>query len=308
MERFKNGARVVFIGDSITATNNFVARVFDYYRTNLASARVIFKNSGVSGGSTWSALEYLEPDVYPFNPTDAVIMLGVNDSYRTLLEEPESAERKARLDRAFDNYRIKLRELCDKLIGRGIKLTLCTPAPYAEFFATEQPPLVGGHALILRYAEYVRSLARELGCSLVDYHARMSELYLDETLYDADHVHPNDLGHARMAECLLAAQGLSPRELVLGQQPEPISSELAGWREATAKIRTIYAVEWMIVKNYALPDSDKLALVRDYVDGKKWGDFLYFEGISKAYLVDKPNERQIVEYIDREAERLANNM
>ena len=33
----------------------------------------------------------------------------------------------------------------------------------------------------------------------------------------------------------------------------------------------------MIVKNYSLPDADKLALVRDYVDGKKWGDFLYFE-------------------------------
>ena len=306
MQRFSDGARVVFIGDSITAANNFVARVFDYYRTELASAHVTFKNSGVSGGSTRSALDYLEPDVFPFEPTDAVIMLGVNDSNRTVLEQPDSAERRAGLDRAYDTYRVKLRELCDKLTERGIKLTLCTPAPYAEFLATEQPPLVGGHALILRYAEYVRALARELGCGLVDYHARMSELYLDEPLYNADHVHPNDLGHARMAECLLAAQGLTPRELVLGQPPEPISSELAGWREATAKIRTIYAVEWMIVKNYALPDSEKLALVRDYVDGKKWGDFLYFEGISKAYLVDKPNERQIVEYIEREAERLAN--
>ena len=127
MQRFSDGARVVFIGDSITAANNFVARVFDYYRTELASAHVTFKNSGVSGGSTRSALEYLEPDVFPFEPTDAVIMLGVNDSNRTLLEQPDSAERRAGLDRAYDIYRVKLRELCDKLTERGIKLTLCTP-------------------------------------------------------------------------------------------------------------------------------------------------------------------------------------
>ena len=304
MERFCDNAHVVFIGDSITAANNFTARVFDYYLTNLPASHVIFKNAGVSGGSTYSAREYLEPDVYPFEPTDAVIMLGVNDSYRTLLEEPYSAERQAGLDRAFENYKVNMRQLCDELLGRGIKLTLCTPAPYAEYYATEQKPLVGGHALILRYAEYIRRLSRELGCGLVDFHARLSELYLDEPLYNPDHVHPNDLGHARMAECLLTAQGLPVREFVLGQPPEPISSELDGWRSAVAKIRTIYAVEWMIVKNYSMPDNDKLALVRDYVENEKWGDFTYFEGISKAYLVDKPNERQLVDYVAREAERL----
>ena len=305
MERFNDNSRVVFIGDSITAANNFTARIFDYYRTHLPEAHVVVKNAGVSGGSTYSALEYLEPDVYPFKPTDAVIMLGVNDSYRTLLEQPDSAKRQAGLDRAFDNYKTKLRQLCCELSGRGIRVTLCTPAPYAEFLPTEQQPLVGGHALILRYAEYVRFLARELGCGLVDYHARLSELYLDEPLYNADHVHPNDLGHARMAECLLAAQGLPVRVFVPGQPPEPISTELDGWRAAVAKLRTIYAVEWMIVKNYSLSDAEKLALVRDYVAGEKWGDFTYFEGISKAYLVDKPNETQLVEYVDREAERLA---
>ena len=91
-----------------------------------------------------------------------------------------------------------------------------------------------------------------------------------------------------MAECLLAAQGLPVRVFVPGQPPEPISAELDGWRAAVAKLRTIYAVEWMIVKNYSLSDAEKLELVRDYVAGEKWGDFTYFEGISKAYLVDKP--------------------
>ena len=61
-------------------------------------------------------------------------MLGVNDSNRTLLEQPDSAERRAGLDRAYDTYRVKLRELCGKLTERGIKLTLCTPrAPTPNF-------------------------------------------------------------------------------------------------------------------------------------------------------------------------------
>jgi hypothetical protein len=233
-------------------------------------------------------------------------MLGVNDSYRDLLAQPESDERQAKLDAAFEYYKNRMDKLCSDLSDHGIEIILCTPAPYAEFYQTEQKPLPGAHALLLRYAEFIRMMARKRGYALVDFHARLSELYLDEPLYNSDHVHPNDLGHARMAECLLAAQGLPVRPLSMGEAPEVISHELDEWRSLVAKLRIIYANEWMIVRNFTLPINEKIALVRDYVANEKWGNFLYFKSISKDYLIDKPHEAEIVKRIDEIMENLYN--
>lgn len=306
MEVFQKEARVAFLGDSITAANNYTARIVDYYHKKLPELQVKFYNNGVSGGSVMSTAMFLEADLAPFKPTHVTIMLGVNDSNRNLLANPSSPERDSKLDEAFENYKTRMENLCDDLDRREIKVILCTPAPYAEFFITEQKPLPGGHALLLRYAEFIRETARKRAYPLVDFHARLSELYLDEDLYNPDHVHPNDLGHARMAECLLAAQGLPVRPLIMGEPPEAISPELDEWRTLVAKLRVIYAVEWMIVKNFGLPTNEKLAFVEDYVANEKWGDFMYFKTVSQAYLRDKPNESEITARIYEIMENLYN--
>ena len=45
MKPFKQNARVTFLGDSITAANNFVPRIIGYYYKNLPDLRVKFWNS-----------------------------------------------------------------------------------------------------------------------------------------------------------------------------------------------------------------------------------------------------------------------
>lgn len=304
MQPFEQNARVTFLGDSITAANNFVPRIIGYYYRNLPELRVRFWNSGISGASASTALKFLEADLLATRPDIVPIMLGVNDSSRGTLSEPDPEKRNIVLKYAFDNYCARMNELIDKLNARGIKVILCTPAPYAEFYHTGNDPLSHGYALIKMYAEKVREIARERNLDLVDYHASLSEQYCIEPLYNPDHVHPNDAGHARMADCFLAAQGLPIRKYFPGEAPEPIIPELDEWRTLVEKQRRIFAVESMIVRNYDLPLGEKLKFIEDYLTEKRYNDFMYFKTISESYLENKPQESEIAARINEIMENL----
>lgn len=306
MKPFEQNARVTFLGDSITAANNFVPRIIGYYKKNRPELRVKFWNSGISGASASTSLKFLESDLLPTKPDVVPIMLGVNDSWRGSLTIADPEKRNSVLKQAFDFYSENMNKLLDSLTSRGIKVILCTPAPYAEFYKTEQDPLPHGYALIKMYAEKVREMARERGLDLVDYHASLSEQYCIEPLYNPDHVHPNDAGHARMADCFLAAQGLPVRKYSPGELPEPIIPELNEWREIVGKIRDIFAVESMIVKDYDLSLDEKLKFIENYLTEQKYKDFLYFKTISERYLVNKPYETEIQMKIDEIMNNLYN--
>ncbi len=295
MHLFPKNARVAFIGDSITAGANFTARVAAYYVRHLPHLGVTFKNAGVSGGSVTSAMLYYDASVASFQPTHALIMLGVNDSDRNALTLRDETEKNARLDTAHNRYVSNMNALLDRLAADGVTVTLCTPAPYAEYFVTDQEPLPGGYALIRRYAETVRALARERGLSVIDFHATLSEHYLCEALYNPDHVHPNDRGHHRMASCILSAQGLIPDAY------KPLSEELsdlpplAEWNSLAGKVTSIYAVEWMVVRNFDLPKDEKLALVQKTIDDGAWEGIPYFQSITASYMKNKPHEEDMLD-------------
>ncbi len=298
MKHFPKNARVVFIGDSITAGCNFTARVAAYYVRHLPELGVTFKNAGVSGGSVTSAMLYYNASVASFHPTHALIMLGVNDSDRNALTLSDEAEKMARLEAAHTRYITRMNELLDRLAADGITVTLCTPAPYAEYFVTDQEPLPGGYALIRRYAETVRTLARERGLDVIDFHATLSEYYLCEPLYNPDHVHPNDAGHHRMACCVLSSQGLTPgayKPLAEDLSDPPLLSE---WNSLAGKVTSLYAVEWMVVCNFGLPKEEKLALVQKTIDDGKWEGIPYFQTITANYMKNKPSEEDMLARMD----------
>lgn len=299
MTVFPKHTRIAFIGDSITAGANFTARVAAYYVRHLPHLGVTFKNAGVSGGSANSALLYYDASVASFHPTHALIMLGVNDSDRDALNLADETQRTARLDAAHTRYVTRMNTLLDRLKNDGVSVTLCTPAPYAEYVVTDQTPLPGGYALIRRYAETVRSMARERGLSLVDFHAMLSEYYPCETIYNPDHVHPNDRGHHLMAGCILSSQGLTPepyRALAEELSDLPL---LAEWNSLAGKITSIYAVEWMVVCNFDLPKDEKLALVQKTIDDGKWNGIPYFQHITANYMKNKPHEEDMLARMDK---------
>lgn len=284
MKEFEKNSRVVFIGDSITYANHYISRIFLHYLKFFPERRVRFINAGISGGTVSSALRTFD-DAMSKAPTHAVITLGVNDSGFYLLNEPRSDERDEKLKDLLDRYVSGMDELIKRLRSRGVETILCTPPPYAEFYNTAKTSVPNGHTLLSVYADRVRRLGEKYRLSVVDYHSRLSEIYLDESIYISDHIHPNSIGHARMAECFLKAQGFDLGEYSPKSIPEPIDPRLNAWRLAVRKYRMPYDVEWMVYTH--IGDSDRVERVRfleEYLENKRYGDVFYYKTAAKAYL------------------------
>ena len=119
MNKFPSGSRVCFIGDSITHNNLHLAHIVTFYREHFHDAKVEFYNCGISGGTLTTTLKFFDEDILCYNPTHAVIMIGINDSARWAL--PFEGERKYQIIKeAFQNYKSNLSKLCDKLENMGV--------------------------------------------------------------------------------------------------------------------------------------------------------------------------------------------
>ena len=167
MMRFPDGSKICFIGDSLTAHNEILSRIVDKYNKSFPGENIEFFNCGTSGGTIGSALNFFYDDVLSHNPTHAVIAFGINDSERWHLESPRSESRLTLLKKAFEKYKDNLIKYCDMLNSHGIKIILCTPAPYDEYSNHAKEALKGGYSLMLGYSEFIRSYAKENGFDTV---------------------------------------------------------------------------------------------------------------------------------------------
>ncbi|MDO4608138.1 MAG: SGNH/GDSL hydrolase family protein [Clostridia bacterium] len=285
LERFPDGARVCFIGDSLTAQNAVQWMTIDCYKSNFPDNGIEFINCGVAGGTATNALEYLEDDVFPHNPTHAVIGFGVNDSLRWDLAKPRSFERYDRLVWGFERFKTNLRKLCDILIERGVKVTLCTPPPYDEYQDSAEPTLVGGFALITAYADEVRNIAREKNLPLCDYFEFIARKMQVDQIHCHDRVHPTDHGYYVMAKHFLSLQGLDVGDY------KPMPDYLRDWNTKVSEKVEIYAGELMVVGDYCLPLEEKLKKAQNLLDTAEEGN-IYIR-FAQNYLKLKPNQEQI---------------
>ena len=297
MSRFPDNARVCFVGDSITEQNLFVANLVTYYHKHFPDANVNFYNCGISGGTAACHLHCFDENVLSHRPTHIFLMLGVNDSRRGLLELPRGKERFEQLAEAYEAYRNNLAALCETIVRTGAEFVLCTPPPYAEYQPGKTTPLSGGFALMAEYAAAVRQLAREKGYALLDCHAYMNVLQQTETLYSNDRIHPNELGHYHLANCFLQYQGLAPDEYL------PLHANLEKWRRAVAVVRNVYAIEHMVVNDWALTEHQKLEKVKSLLEEDQWEHWGPHATLIKTqchdYLINRPRLTELSAEADR---------
>ena len=288
MKRFPKNARVCFLGDSITHNNGFLSHIVAYYHKYFKEDNINFYNCGVGGGHISTLLEILEDDILWHCPTHTVIMIGINDSERSMLEESRSKERLNALKEAFEIYKKNLSLLCKKLVEKNIEVILCTPTPYDEYLESEIVPLKGGCALLSGYAEYVRNFAKINGFEFCDYHAYITQVMQENILYHDDRVHPNELGHYYIAKCFLEFQGLELSE------NEPFPEYMKEWQKTVEILRNIRMVEHLFIKEKNLSDDEKITYIEDYLKQRKaegkYADFIV--SLSNRYLEFKPLQRQ----------------
>jgi len=209
---------IVAFGDSTTAPREVEGRALRVYADILRDtlpargiqAEVV--NAGVGGNSTTDARPRFEPDVLAKQPDVAIIQFGLNDSCIDLWD----GKTEPRVTKA--DYLANLRYFIGTLRARDCEVILMTANPmrwtepllklYGKAPFDVNDPW-GFNLTNADYAEGVRALAKELDVPLVDVYARF-RAYSEEPGQAAedlllDGMHPNDKGHALIADWLLEA-------------------------------------------------------------------------------------------------------
>ena len=214
-EAWPKAVKVVALGSSTTAPRGLVEYVYcDRLDTVLRDRGlpVEIVNSGVGGSTTEHSLERFKSDVLDHDPELVIIMLGANDSAIDVWKDPPASTPRVAKQRYAEN----LRHFVKTLKARNVKVILMAPPPFRWTAKLKQlygkPPYDvndpwGFSAKLAEYCDVVRAVAREEGLPLVDAfnvfqeYDRVDGQSVDDLFLDG--MHPNDKGHAIIAELLV---------------------------------------------------------------------------------------------------------
>ena len=212
---FKNGDRWTAVGDSITHGGTYYAWVYLYYATRFPDRKLDFFNAGNSGDDAHGTLGRYGWDIQPHKSTVASIMLGMNDVRREIYGDmPMTNQLRDQRTYILEGYRSFMTKLVKQIQSDGTRVILITPSIYDE---TAQNPqsgvLTGVNGALGECGKFLRKLAAETGCSVIDFHESMGELNAKiqakdpaASLIKPDRIHASPLGHFVMAYLFLKGQ------------------------------------------------------------------------------------------------------
>lgn len=198
----QSGDKIVFLGDSITRQGAGSAGWCGLVVSGLKSVGVETEavNAGRGGNTSRDMAARFEYDVISKKPAWMTLMCGTNDNPNHGLSLEESQK--------------NIRTIVETAQAAGIKVLILTK------------PVRGGNLNENAYNEFIREIAKEKGIPVADVFAEMKQTLVK---YNAEHpglppdskplltvadgTHMNPGGNQVIAECVLAAIGLSPEQL-----------------------------------------------------------------------------------------------
>jgi len=215
---FKEGERVVFLGDSITRGGHHLRVIEDYVLTRYPGVDIRFRNAGVGGDTAAACASRVADDVTTFRPAWVAVMFGMNDIARgCYVAEPTQRQINSR-NWALGHHRDSMTDLSARLRAEipGVNLVWCTPSPYDEN-VVYSPPIgtsVGADAALETCSVFVRGLAAKKGDRLVEFHSTMNAYNAlrqqtdpSFTLCGTDRIHPGKVGGLYMGWRFLMDMG-----------------------------------------------------------------------------------------------------
>jgi lysophospholipase L1-like esterase len=196
---FKDGDRVVMIGDSITEQHLYSNYVEMWTVTRFPAWNITFRNVGIGGDRSTGGNSRFKRDVLAHKPTAMTVDFGMNDGNYRAFDEP-----------GFKTYMGGLQGMADQAKKAGIRVAWVTPQPLDT---GDQGPtaLTGYNQTLEKYSAGVRTIAEKNGGLFVDqFHPYLAVLDKARTAnpkYDritgGDAVHPGPAGQALMAYAIL---------------------------------------------------------------------------------------------------------
>jgi len=198
----RDGDRVTFYGDSITAQRFYTRDVQDFVQTRYPRLRVTYHNAGVpgdkvSGGYAGGAAERVNRDVLPWDPTVIAVMLGMNDGDYMSPDAKVFAEYQS----GYEKLLGMLREAAPHA-----KITLLENTPYDEI--THGTEFSGYMSTTGQNAHATPALGQRENLPVVDSYSPMVELLSRAkaanpsfaSLLVTDRIHPAEPSHWIIAE------------------------------------------------------------------------------------------------------------
>lgn len=216
---FKEGDRVVYLGNSITDGGHYHSYIWLYYMTRFPYMNVRMYNAGIGGETAGMMNKRLDGDVFSKRPTVLTVTFGMNDTgYFEYNGDNAEAFGEARYQECLENYK-KMEQRLEGL--DGVRVVMIGSSPYDETAKIEgNEPFHGKNAVMQRVVEFQKESAEAHGWEFIDYNAPMTELgervqATDPgfTLSGGDRVHPDNDGHMVMAYLFLKAQGFAGKEV-----------------------------------------------------------------------------------------------
>jgi lysophospholipase L1-like esterase len=196
---FKDGDRVVMIGDSITEQHLYSNYVEMWTVTRFPAWQLTFRNSGIGGDTSGGGNGRFARDVLAHKPTALTVDFGMNDGGYQPFNEGR-----------YKTYMNGLQGMATQAKAAGIRVAWVTPQPLdgAEPGTTA---LTGYNQTLEKYSEGVKEIAEKNGGRFVDqfhpYLGVLDKARAASPKYDritaGDAVHPGAPGQALMAASIL---------------------------------------------------------------------------------------------------------
>jgi lysophospholipase L1-like esterase len=201
----RDGDRVVFLGDSITAARRYDRIIENYTLLRFPARRVQFFNAGKGGDTAAGGLERLERDVFSRKATVAIVAFGTNDIGWGVKADEEHKQK----------YLSGIRGIVEECSRRKVRVFICSEP------ITNEDPDKAEQGFLQKMCDEGLELARSLGAGTIEIQRPMREVQkrvlahnktIKESdkqvkLHVADGVHLNELGHLAMAYAILKGLG-----------------------------------------------------------------------------------------------------
>lgn len=210
---FKEGERVVFVGNSITCGGHFHSYIWLYYMTHFPNQRIDIFNEGIGGDVARQISQRLDK-VFEHRPTVVTLSFGMNDTgYMDYTLSKNKNTGRKNVETSCKDYMII--EEAYKRYSKAQKI-LIGSSPYDETSRFNKVSFPGKNSLIRQISDFLKERAQINKWSFVDFNRPMTEINVREqqadstfTLCGGDRIHPTTDGHLVMAYLFLKAQGLA---------------------------------------------------------------------------------------------------
>ena len=202
---------VIFIGDSITDCDRrggaapfgtgYVRQIVDLVTAAHPERMIAFHNKGIGGDTTGGLVNRWGDDVIALSPDWVSVLIGINDLHTYLNGQGDGISPK----QYRKNYQAFLDRTADETQARVVLMD--------PFYMSEET-VAGGHRtdvleLLSDYVQVVRDMADQfdtLHVPLQDLFRRQLQ-FRPADMFGPEPVHPQQLGHAVIAQSWLAAVG-----------------------------------------------------------------------------------------------------